>query len=95
MSSRRSPRVRIRGYWQPSVNGQWDLPSGGQQKCSLVANRTARWSPGVLPVGLVGQWRHPLAGGGLGEADAVAGGHDDVGVMQQPVDGGVGDVFLA
>ncbi len=33
------------------VKGQWDLPSGGQQDCPLVANRTARWWPGVLPVG--------------------------------------------
>ena len=41
----------------------------------------------------VGQWRHALGGGGLGEADAVAGGEDDVGVVQQPVDCGVGDGF--
>ncbi len=34
-----------------AVKGQWDLPSGGQQDCPLVANRTARWWPGVLPVG--------------------------------------------
>ena len=27
----------------------------------------------------------------VGEADAVAGGHDEVGVVEQPVDGGVGD----
>jgi hypothetical protein len=38
-------------------------------------------------VGL-GQWRHPLAGEGLGEANAVAAGLADVGVVQQPVDGG-------
>ena len=25
-----------------SVNGQWDLPSGGQQSCPFVANRAAR-----------------------------------------------------
>ena len=56
-----------------------------------MANRTARWWPGVLPVAQLVQWRHPLAGGGLGEADAVAGGEDDVGVVQEPVDGGVGD----
>ena len=60
-----------------------------------MVNGAARWWPGVLPVGLVGQWRHPLAGGGLGEADAVAGGHDDVGVVEEPVDGGVGDGFWA
>ena len=70
----------------PVGSAQWrtaELPGGGQQNCPFVANRTAR--------GSLGQWRHPLAGGGLGEADAVAGGHDDVGVVQQPVDGGVGD----
>jgi hypothetical protein len=34
----------------------------------------------------VGQGRDPLAGGGLGEADAVAGGEHDVRVVQEPVD---------
>lgn len=38
-----------------------------------------------------GPGRHPLAGGGLGEADGVAGGEHDVGVVQEAVDGGVGD----
>ena len=32
-----------------SVNGQWDLPSGGQQNCPAVANRTARWRTAELP----------------------------------------------
>ena len=70
----------------PVGSAQWrtvELPVRGQQNCPVVARCSAR--------GSVGQWRHPLAGGGLGEADAVAGGHDDVGVMEQPVDGGVGD----
>lgn len=40
----------------------------------------------------VGQWRHPLSGSGLGEADAVADGEHDVGMVQQPVDGGAGRV---
>ena len=44
-----------------------------------------------LPGRSVGQWPHPLASGCLGEADGVAGGDDDVGVVEQPVDGGVGD----
>ena len=80
-------RERRRGDCQwPVGSARWrtvELPVGGQQNCPLVANRFAR--------GSVGQWHHPLAGGGLGEADAVAGGHDDVSVVQQPVDGGVGD----
>ena len=70
----------------PVGSARWrtvELPGGGQQNCPLAARCSARRS--------VGQWRHPLSGGGLGEADAVAGGHDDVGVVQQPVDGGVGD----
>ena len=74
------------GCQGPVGSAQWrtvELPSRGQQNCPFVANRFAR--------GSVGQWRHPLAGGGLGEADAVAGGEDDVGVVQEPVDGGVGD----
>ena len=65
---------------------QWrtvELHSRGQQNCPAVARCSARSS--------VGQLRHPLAGGGLGEADAVAGGEHDVGVVEQPVDGGVGD----
>lgn len=41
--------------------------------------------------GSVGQWPHPFAVGCLGEADRVAVGDDDVGVMQESVDGGVGD----
>ena len=70
----------------PVGSAQWrtvELPVRGHQNCPVVAGCSARRS--------VGQWRHPLAGGGLGEADAVAGGHDDVGVVEQPVDGGVGD----
>ena len=63
------------------VKGQQDLPRGGQWNCPVVANRIARWWPGVLPGGL-GEWSHPLAGGGLGEADAVAGGEHDVGVVE-------------
>ena len=56
----------------------------------MVASRTARWWPVVVP-GSFGQWPHPLAACCLREADGVAGGDDDVGVMQEPVDGGVGD----
>ena len=70
----------------PVGSAQWrpaELPSGGQQNCPLAARCSARSS--------VDQWRHPLSGGGLGEADAVTGGEHDVGVVQQPVDGGVGD----
>ena len=52
----------------PVGSAQWrtaELPTGGQQNCPFVANRFAR--------GSVGQWHHPLARGGLGEADAVDG----------------------
>jgi hypothetical protein len=34
------------------------------------------------------QGLHALAGEGLGQADAVAGGLAEVGVVQEPVDGG-------
>ena len=65
---------------------------GGQRNCALVAGGSARWWP-VEPRGWggSGQGRHPLAGGGLGESDAVAGGEHEVGVVHEPVDGGVGD----
>ncbi len=39
----------------------------------------------------MGQGRDPLSGGGLGEADRVAGGQHEMGVVEQPVDSGVGD----
>ena len=67
----------IWGCQWPVGSAQWrtaELPSRGQQNCPFVANRFAHSS--------VGQWRHPLSGGGLGEADAVAGGEDDVGVVK-------------
>ena len=71
---------------QPSSVSSVSMASG---ICPVADSRTARWWPTELPGGgrvfcrsSVGQWRHPLAGGGLGEADAVAGGHDDVGVVQ-------------
>ena len=61
-----------------------------EQTCRLVANRTARRLPGVLPVG------HRVSGvtpcrRWLGEADAVAGGEHDVGVVHEAVAGGVRD----
>ena len=65
------------GCQWPVGSARWrtaELPSCGQQNCPFVADRFAHCS--------VGQWRHPLSGGGLGEADAVAGGEDDVGVVQ-------------
>ena len=65
------------GCQGPVGSAQWrtvELPVRGQQNCPVVARCSAR--------GSVGQWRYPLAGGGLGEADAVAGGHDDVGVVE-------------
>lgn len=66
----------------------------------LAVSGSARWWPleprGWWPLeprgwgwGL-GQWCHPLAGCGLGESDAVAGCEHDVGVVHEPVDGGVG-----
>ena len=42
----------------------------------------------VLPGRSVVQWPHPFASGCLGEPDRVAGGDDDVSVVEQPVDGG-------
>jgi hypothetical protein len=40
--------------------------------------------------GCSGEGFHPLSGEGLGQADAVAAGLAEVGVVQQPVDGGGG-----
>ncbi len=66
-----------------AVNGQLFLPAGGQQNCPEVARNSARRA--------IGSVVSPLAGGGLGEADGVAGGEHDVGVVQEPVDRRVGD----
>lgn len=58
-----------------------------------AASSCPRWWPGFLPNGgqlfprrglgvVLGQGFHPLAGGGLGEPEAVTVGDDDVGVVQ-------------
>ena len=48
----RRSRLRPRRSWcGRCVNGQWDLPTGGQQNCPLAANRTAHRRPTVLPGG--------------------------------------------
>jgi len=57
-----------------------------------VAISFAHWWPLGLP-GSVGQWHHPLAAGCLCETDRIAGGDDEVGVVEEPVDGGVRDCF--
>ena len=57
--------------------------------CPVVAMGSAQcWPPRP---GWSGQRAHPLAGEGLGEADAVAGRLTDVGVVQEPVDGRGGE----
>ena len=63
--------------WRPRV-----VPANGHQICPVAAIRHAR-------VALL-QWLHPGSGEGLGQADAIAGGLAEVGVMEQPVDGGGG-----
>lgn len=72
------------------VKGHEDLPSGGHENCPLVATRSARSWPTKRAWWWLGQGVHPLAGHGLGESHAVAGGLADVGVVQEPVDGGGG-----
>src|SRR6266542_6383859 len=77
------------------VNGHRDLPAGGQWISPVVARVVPRWRPCWLPVRghgsahlRSGEGLHPLPGGGFGEAERVALGDDEVGVMQEPVDGG-------
>lgn len=49
----------------------------------------------VFPgLGLVGEGRDPLAGGGVGEADAVAFGDHEVGVVHEAVHEGGGDSWV-
>jgi len=45
----------------------------------------------VVPRVGLGEWFHSFPAGGVGEADAVAGGDEDVGVVHEPVDEGGGD----
>jgi len=61
-----SPRARP---WVVPVDGQHNSPG-----TAMVG------APGSLPV-VLGEGGHPLAGEGVGEADAVAVGDDDVGVV--------------
>jgi hypothetical protein len=78
-------------HWRPSF-----LPSDGQFFSPVVATKvpTVQGVGGLVatklpsPVGGLGQGFDPLAGGRLGEAVAVGSvGDQDVGVVQQPVDG--------
>ena len=65
------------------------------EMCPVTVTVPARWWPPDLPGGGhrsgpgpgLGQGFHPLAGEGLGEADAFAAGLAEVGVVQEPVDG--------
>ena len=71
-----------------AVKGHWELLGGGHENCPVVAMGSARLAT-VRPV-WSGQGLTPLPASGLGQADGVAGGLADVGVMKQPVDGGGG-----
>ena len=41
--------TNVSGVQTSSVNGQWDLPGGGQQNCPVADSRTARWRTAELP----------------------------------------------
>ena len=56
-----------------------ELNGGGHRICPDAVATGRGWS---------GEGLHPLSGEGLGQADAVAAGLAQVGVVQQPVDGG-------
>src|SRR3974377_2500272 len=72
--------------------------SRDMRNCPVADVKTARWGsrdlpgrdPPDVPGGGLGQGVHPLAGHGVGETHAVAAGLADVGVVQEPVDGGGG-----
>jgi hypothetical protein len=90
------PRAVLRleaGAKASGVKGHGELPSSGHENCPLVATRSARSWPSDVPWGGSSQGVHPLAGHGLGEPDAIAAGLADVGVVQEPVDGGGGQCF--
>jgi len=66
---------------------------GGQEFCLVVASVSACWWPAELPWMSAMEGFDASAAGGLGEGDAVACGDDEVGVVEEPVDGGVGERF--
>ena len=72
-----------------NVKGHQEVPGGGHERCPLAATGSAQWWPPDVP-GWLAQRDHSLPGDGLGEADAVAAGLADVGVVHEPVDGGGG-----
>jgi hypothetical protein len=65
-------------HWRP-----WEFPRDGHEN----SPRTAMEFPGPS----ASQWHHPLARGGVDEADRFALGDDDVGMVEQPIDERRGD----
>ena len=65
------------------------MPGDGHEFCPVMAMGSAQ-RLAITARGVSGQRLHPLAGQGLGEADGLAAGLADVGVVKQPVDGGGG-----
>src|SRR5205814_8012426 len=72
-----------------SVKGQDEVLSGGLVTSTWADSRNPCWWPGDLRK-RSGQGCHPLPGQRLLEAVGVALGGDQVGVMEEPVDGGGG-----
>ena len=68
-----------------------DLPVDGHVFCPVMAMGSAHGGCGHHEGPFSGQGRHPLPGEGLGQADGLAGGLADVGVVQEPVDRGRGE----
>jgi hypothetical protein len=93
----RIPQPKALMFGEQNVNGQLFLPVDGQCLSPLAARwispTAARFLPAVVEGLGLGQGLDPLAGGGLGEPEAVALGDHDVGVVQESVDGGGGEGF--
>ena len=72
------------------------MPAGGHENCPVMANRSAHRGFGGVGVGhgrRLGHRCDSFPGECLGEADRVAAGLADVGVVQEPVDGRGGQGF--
>lgn len=83
-------RNRSRAGTVVAVKGQWHVPVGGHGISSLADSSSPCLRSADLP-GLLVQGNHPASGGGLAEAEGGALGDDDVGVVQEPVDGRGGE----
>lgn len=78
----------VRGIDRSPCQRSVGRPGDRQRTCPLVADRTAQRWPWALPVAHRASGAIPFPAVAWGEADTVAGGENEVGVVHEPFDGG-------